>query len=209
MDQALCYKGFWKLFFPSQAAEENAKYVAEFSEFYAPGNLNFYKFINRKFFFYLNQISMETTARITRLFKDLFDGDPWLDVNLMSTMNNLTLAQVSTKIAPGRNSIWEIVNHVTAWRLNILERFKGTVILSPKHNFFLPVDELSEEAWRNSLRELEESQTKWIRYLESLKDQDLDKVYEGSNDNLYYHLHGIIQHDAYHLGQIVLLTKLL
>ena len=39
-------------------------------------------------------------------------------------------------------------------------------------------------------------------------ESDFDKIYPSNKMSYYEHIHGIIQHDAYHLGQIVLLTKL-
>ena len=35
----------------------------------------------------------------------------------------------------------------------------------------------------------------------------MEKVYPNNGMSYYEHIQGIIQHDAYHLGQIVLLAK--
>ena len=40
-------------------------------------------------------------------------------------------------------------------------------------------------------------------------DADLAKIYVNNGHTYYEHIHGIIQHDVYHLGQIVILKKLL
>ena len=89
---------------------------------------------------------MKESIRISQLFKDLFEGDPWLGVNIMSTLGGISAERAAVKIAPERNSIWEIVNHMTSWRLNVLQRFEGEVIPSPEHNYILPVETTTEAA---------------------------------------------------------------
>jgi|SRR5690606_7114221 len=151
---------------------------------------------------------MRESERIRQLFIDLLDGDPWLGVNIISTLEGISAEKATARIAPGRNSIWEIVNHMTSWRLNVLKRFEGGVIPSPDHNYILPVETVTEEAWRESIENLKRSQGQWLDYLKTADEEALDSVYPGNSGTYYYHVHGILQHDAYHLGQIVLLAKL-
>lgn len=91
-----------------------------------------------------------------------------------------------------------------------MDRLKGKFIPSPEHNYILPVEDSSEEAWQRAQGELRDSQEEWLRYLEGLSDEDLDSTGSGKDKTpYYYYIHGMLQHDAYHLGQIVLLAKLL
>lgn len=151
---------------------------------------------------------MKESIRISQLFRDLFDGDPWLGVNIISTLEGISAEKAAVKIAPERNSIWEIVNHMTSWRLNVLRRFEGKVIPSPEHNYILPVENTTEGAWKEAIEQLKESQGKWLEFLETADEEVLASVYPGNQGTYYYHVQGILQHDAYHLGQIVLLAKL-
>lgn len=65
----------------------------------------------------------------------------------------------------------------------------------------------SEEAWLNTLDKLEDSQEQWRLVLKKLKKKDLEKTYPANGMSYYEHIQGIVQHDAYHLGQIVILAK--
>ncbi len=153
---------------------------------------------------------MKETKRLELLFRDLFDGDPWLDVNIMSSLEGIDASLASKRIAEGRNTIWEVVNHLTSWRKNILDRIRGNFIPAPEHNFILPIEDPSDEAWQRDLAELKVSQEEWIRTLKDFREEDLEKAGTGKDKTtFYYYIHGILQHDAYHLGQIVLLKKLL
>lgn len=151
---------------------------------------------------------MKESARIRKLFRDLYDGDPWLEVNLSDTLKGITSDQASRRIAEGRNTIWEIVNHVVQWRFHVLKRLKGEKAPSPEHNFILPVEESSQQAWNRTLQELEKSQQAWLSFLEGLDENEYDEVYSENNMSYYDHIQGILQHDAYHLGQVVLLSKI-
>ncbi|MEP7171342.1 MAG: DinB family protein, partial [Bacteroidota bacterium] len=63
--------------------------------------------------------------------------------------------------------------------------------------------------WQRTLKKLERSQHNILSFLSSENDSVLEKIYIANNHTYYEHLQGILQHDAYHLGQIVLLKKLL
>ena len=150
---------------------------------------------------------MKETGRITELFNDLYDGDPWIDMTLLGTLKKLTAKQAAKKISPKYNSIWEIANHIIKWRIHVLGRLKGEQFLVDSRNYFGKVTDTSEKAWKQALKQLKDSQKAWTDYLKKIKDSELKKVNPNSGKTYYWHIHAIIQHDAYHLGQIVLLAK--
>ncbi|PTS98583.1 DinB family protein [Flavobacterium sp. HMWF030] len=152
---------------------------------------------------------MSENKRISNLYQSVYNGEPWLEVTLAKTLKDVSAEQAYRKINPKLNTIWEIVNHLIQWRRNILRRVQGETIITPDHNYFVPVIDPSEAAWEQSLQNLEKSQESWNAFFVDFSDADLDKIYANNNHTYYEHLHGIIQHDVYHLGQIVILKKLL
>jgi uncharacterized damage-inducible protein DinB len=149
---------------------------------------------------------MKENELIIKLFEDLFEGSPWIDVNIMGTLETIT-AEKAFKKGFTQNSIWEIVNHLINWRLNVLQRVQGKVIESPANNYFEPVTDHSQAAWEKTLENLKGSQIQWLDFLKTIRPDTFSKVYPANNMTYYEHIHGIIQHDAYHLGQITLLAK--
>lgn len=152
---------------------------------------------------------MSENRRISNLYQSIYNGNPWLEVTLVDTLKNVRAEQAYRKINPNLNTIWEIVNHLIQWRRNILRRVQGETVITPDHNYFVPILDSSEAAWAQSLQSLEKSQELWNSFLEDFDDSDLDKIYPSNGHTYYEHIHGIIQHDVYHLGQIVILKKLL
>lgn len=152
---------------------------------------------------------MSESKRISNLYQSVYNGNPWLEVNLTNTLENVTAEQAYRKTNPNLNTIWEIVNHLIQWRRTILRRLEGETVTAPDHNYFVPVLDPSEAAWEQSLQNLGKSQELWNTFFEDFHDADLEKIYANNNHTYYEHIHGIIQHDVYHLGQIVILKKIL
>jgi uncharacterized damage-inducible protein DinB len=151
---------------------------------------------------------MKEAQRIINQFEYLYNGEPWIGVNILGTLENISAKQAAIKIAGDRNSIWEITNHIISWRLNVLQRVKGKTMVSPDNNYFEPVTDQSAAAWKNTLEQLKISQQEWIDFLKTFSENDFEKIYPKNGMTYYENIHGIIQHDAYHLGQITLLSKL-
>ncbi len=150
---------------------------------------------------------MKENERIAKLFSDLYDGSPWLDVTIVNTLDDISASEAFNPAVPGLNTIWEIVNHMVSWREAVLERLSGNIVPSPDHNFFEPVTDPSGEAWEATLARLQQSQEAWIKFLSGFPDGEFDTIYPPNGMHYYEHIHGIIQHDAYHLGQLVILAK--
>lgn len=150
---------------------------------------------------------MKEQERLVSLFRKLYDGHPWIDVNLVSTLKAISANQANQRSLPNCNTIWEITNHIIAWRKNVLQRVNGEIIETPSNNYIKSLEDTSEEAWKDTLNKLEQSQDQWIRFLKQIKESDFELVYPNNHMTYYEHIQGILQHDAYHLGQIVLLAK--
>ncbi|MFT3793910.1 DinB family protein [Flavobacterium sp.] len=150
---------------------------------------------------------MKETARLQKMFADLYAGDPWLDVTITGTLSNLNAQQATYRPGENWNSIWEITNHLILWRENVLERIKGQTMVSPEDNYFRPVADTSDRAWESTLQQLQNTQQAWIAFLDQMREEKMEKVYSINHMTYADHIHGIIQHDAYHLGQIVMLAK--
>ncbi|MES2775901.1 MAG: DinB family protein [Bacteroidota bacterium] len=150
---------------------------------------------------------MKETERIVKLFADMYNGSPWIDSTIMGALENISAEQAVARVIEGRNSIWELTNHMISWRQNVLQRVQGKLMVSPDNNYIEPITDTSEAAWQNTLKEMENSQQEWILFLKTFNEDAFETMYPRNGMTYYEHIHGIIQHDAYHLGQIVMLAK--
>jgi len=150
---------------------------------------------------------MEENERIVSLFEKLYDGEPWIDVPVRGTLHRISAVQAAHRPLPNCNTIWEIVNHLIEWKINVQQRLKGQITESPANNYISAIEDVSEEAWNETLRRFDSVQNEWTEFLRNFDTQSYDKVYPANQWTYYEHVLGLLQHDAYHLGQIVILAK--
>src|SRR5262249_46435846 len=113
---------------------------------------------------------------------------------------------------PGGHTIWEIVRHLTVWNEVPRRRIDGEPLqdLPAERDWppaFIETTEMSEPAWRTALADLEASHAPLHARVRDLSDAQLDDPVAGSDPTLRGMLLGILQHNAYHAGQIALLKK--
>jgi uncharacterized damage-inducible protein DinB len=150
---------------------------------------------------------MEEKERIISLFEKLYNGEPWIDVPIQRTLSRITARQANYRPLPNCNTIWEIVNHLIDWKATIQKRLSGINIETPANNFISPILDPSDSAWRETLQRFDKVQREWVEFLKNSDPNSYDFVYPANQMTFYEHILGVLQHDAYHLGQIVIFAK--
>ena len=79
----------------------------------------------------------------------------------------------------------------------------------PAEEDWLQVTDTSETAWRGTLAKFENGQRQLRDALRILTDEKLEEIVPGRPYSFYFMLHGTIQHNLYHAGQIAVLKKAL
>lgn len=151
---------------------------------------------------------MTNIQHINKLLKDHYNGVPWIDITIMGTLKTITAKQAALKLRR-LNSIWQIVNHMISWRNALIARVKDKPALHPDNNFIWEVKNTTAKAWKDTIKEFEKSQKDIMTFLGKQKDTHLEKVSPTSGYSYYELVMTIIIHDTYHLGQIVLIKKMI
>lgn len=147
-------------------------------------------------------------AGILLLLKNSYEGYSWHGPSLMDTLKDFPIEKALNRTGTSHNVI-EIIEHMIAWRVFTIERLKGHTEydVAPEENF-KTMTTIDENQWNSSLKKLSKSQETLIKLLEKMPEEKLYEVVGGNRKyNFFFLLHGIIHHDLYHLGQIVLLKK--
>jgi uncharacterized damage-inducible protein DinB len=151
---------------------------------------------------------MDNLKYIKKLLNDHFSGNPWIDVTILSTLGELTAEQAAKKHG-NLNSIWQIVNHMISWREALLGRLMDKPVDVPDNNFISELSDTSDKAWQETIKKFEYSQQKILKFLENSKEDMLETISPTSGYSYYELTMSIMLHDTYHLGQIVLIKKLI
>ena len=147
-------------------------------------------------------------ARIQAQFRHNFDGPAWHGPALWEILDKIPAENRSNRLGEKGNAIAELVAHLTAWRVFAIKKLEGDETYDVEGSRNFPgLSNLDEMRWKVLLTDLKSSQERLLTLLQGMPDSKLKEVVPGREYSFYYLLHGIIQHDLYHAGQIVLLNK--
>jgi uncharacterized damage-inducible protein DinB len=157
-----------------------------------------------------NQL-MSEAARIADQLRRAFNGKAWHGDSVFQILKGVTAAQAAARPIKSGHTIWELVLHIAAWDGAVLRRMGGVAgTLSAAKNF-PPVKDTREAAWRTAVAEVRRVHEELVAAVAALPDSRLDEMVpgkRGAHHTFYYMLHGVVQHELYHAGQIALLKKM-
>jgi uncharacterized damage-inducible protein DinB len=158
-----------------------------------------------------------TETEITRIIDELdreHAGDAWHGTPLRQLLSEIDYSQASTRTFDGVHTIWEIVLHMTAWKNEVRRRLGGAPAGTPTEGDWPAPAPANAQTWCEAVDALEDAHRALIgvisRTPESLlytATNDARDPASGGGVSYYVLLHGIVQHDVYHSGQIALLKK--
>jgi len=150
---------------------------------------------------------MSETKRIVDQFHRAYAGGAWHGPALRQLLRGVSAKQAAARPLRGAHTIWELVLHITAWKRAVFRRMQGkSLSLSPAENF-PPVPKATAANWKRTLAALRAAQNDLHHAISALPESRLKRVVPGKRYSLYFMLHGLVQHDLYHAGQIALLKK--
>jgi len=141
-------------------------------------------------------------------------GDPWHGSPLSQILDGVSPTAASARPVPGAHSIWELVLHMAAWKNEVRHRLAGSPAAEPPEGDWPAVGEVNEVAWMQARERLDLAHRLLVSAIREFPEA---RLYEATNDHrdralgigvTYYELlHGLVQHDVYHAGQIAVLKK--
>jgi uncharacterized damage-inducible protein DinB len=159
---------------------------------------------------------MSEIERIVGQLQREHEGDPWHGSPVREILKGITAAQAAARPVANAHSIWELVLHLTGWKHETRRRLSGAPAGEPEGGDWPPTGETTPDRWTQALEALETAHRSLVATVRSLPET---RLFEATNDprnrplgtgvTYYELLHGIVQHDVYHAGQIALLKKAL
>ena len=152
---------------------------------------------------------MNLSAQIAKHFREVHFGGNWTSVNLKETLSDVTWQQATTKIH-SLNTIAALVYHIHYYvtaQLKVLQ--EGQLDAHDKYSFDLPPIQ-SQQDWEKLRDKLFADAETLAALIVKLPESRLGENFvEEKYGNYYRNFAGIIEHTHYHLGQIVLIKKIL
>lgn len=153
---------------------------------------------------------MENSAQLANRFREVTLNGKWIAyTNFKEQLTDVTLFDANKKVAD-LNTIALLTFHINYFVTGVLNVFEGgNLEIKDALSFDMP--KLTSEAeWNTLKQELFDNSEKFANYIESFSDKKLNSVFVDEKYGTYRrNIEAMIEHSYYHLGQIVLIKKLL
>ena len=154
---------------------------------------------------------MTEIERILDQLKRAYEGNAWHGPSVREVLAGVSAAQAHARPLRNAHSIWELVHHIAVWENVGRRRLEGDRaeinISSPED--WPPAEEKREASWEKALALLDRGHEALCAAVARLDESRLDQPIMEGLSSAYVTLHGVIQHDLYHAGQIAMLKKAL
>jgi uncharacterized damage-inducible protein DinB len=150
---------------------------------------------------------MNEIDRIIDQIRRAYDGDAWHGTPLRGILADVSAGTASALPILGAHSIREIVRHITFWYDGVRRRIGGEIVEADEAAQWPGATDSGEGSWRRELADLERAHAALLEAVARLGAKDLERPVPGNPYNVYVLLHGLVQHNLYHAGQIALLKK--
>jgi len=152
---------------------------------------------------------MTSSNQLAKHLREVFVGPNWTGVNFKDTIAGVGWHQAVTKIYD-LNTIAALVYHITYYISANLRVLRGQGLdASDKLSFNLP-PVTSEEDWQKLVTRAFTEAEAFASEVDKLDDSKLfDDFADPKYGNNYRNILGVSEHTHYHLGQIVLIKKVL
>ncbi len=152
---------------------------------------------------------MLSTSAETELIADqlrrVYQSPAWLGLSLKELLSSVDEKRAAERSLPGAHTIWELVLHITAWMRIARERLSASKTRDHTDEENWP--EMTG-GWQDALTHLETEERALEQAILAFPPERLKDPAPATEPQTFYILfHGVIQHTAYHAGQIALLKK--
>ena len=156
-----------------------------------------------------NAFNMEMSKDVAnRLREVLLDGHWIAHTNFKEQLTSTNWKEAVEKVE-GLNTIASMTFHINYYLKGVLNVFQGgDLVIKDKYSFDMP-EISSESEWLDLVNECLSNAELYISYVERMDDQQLSQPFVKEKYGSYSrNIEAQIEHSYYHLGQLVLIKKL-
>ena len=152
---------------------------------------------------------MTFAKQIAKQFQEVQLNGKWISTNLKAELTDVTWEQATTKIGT-LNTIADLAFHINYYVAGIIQVLEGgTLDIRDKYSFGRPPI-TSQADWEKLQTKIYSDAEKFANLVAQLSDEQLSQGFvEEQYGNYFRNILGMNEHSYYHLGQIVLLKKLI
>ncbi|MBD3162341.1 MAG: hypothetical protein GF346_08360 [Candidatus Eisenbacteria bacterium] len=151
---------------------------------------------------------MTEIDRIRDQIARAFDGQAWHGPPLKRLLSEVSPGTASARPLGHRHTIWEILLHVTSNTELVVSRLEGEGrTLGPEEDWPPMPENTGDKEWKAAVSRLERVHKSLLDRIAKIDPKTLDAPVAPGFSSIYVTVHGLIQHNLYHAGQIALLRE--
>lgn len=153
---------------------------------------------------------MNNQLKLANRFREVILNGTWIaNTNFKNELSKINW-KIAIKKSENLNSIAALAQHIHYYIKGIKNVFLGGPLeISDKYSFDFPEIQ-SEEEWLNFLAEFWKDSEELALLIETMEETKLNAYFVEEKYGSYYrNIDAMIEHSYYHLGQIVLINKIL
>ena len=151
----------------------------------------------------------EITHELARHIRETHFGNNWTDVDMTAVLKDVTWQQAVATPIPDANSIAVLVFHINFYLNYVHKSIKEGVYQFDHEDSFKVPPIQSEADWQALLQKTWDDAEAFAQTVEKLPNSaSIYDIIPPFSNSFYKNIQGIVEHTHYHLGQIVLLKKL-
>ncbi len=143
-------------------------------------------------------------------FREVILSGRWIaNTNFYDQLKDINFQQATTRIGD-LNTIAMLTFHIDYYIAGILQVFDGgTLDIRDKYSYDMP-EIKDEQQWEDMKQKLWEDAEKFAQHIEKITKEQLHGVFvDEKYGNYLRNIDAMIEHSYYHLGQLVLLKKMI
>jgi uncharacterized damage-inducible protein DinB len=151
---------------------------------------------------------MNILSLIAQHVIDVTEGGNWTDVNIADTIRDISVEEANRRTPASPNTIASLLYHLSYWNRVMMQRMKGVKVAVPESNGFDVPELRTDHDWGNLKNDLFDSSRQLAEAIRAFDETKLMDPILPEYSSVYKNLQGTVEHLHYHLGQIVILKKL-
>ena len=152
---------------------------------------------------------MNITSLIAQHLIDAHEGNNWTEVSIADTLKDVTAEEAATLTKASPNTIASLLHHITFWNRVMIQRMQGINVKIDAHNGYHVPSLQTEEDWLQLKVENNISSHELAAAMSGFDEAKLSEPLVAGGSSAYKNFQGAVEHIHYHIGQMVILKKLI
>ena len=157
---------------------------------------------------------MTTSQELYQNLEHVLSGEAWYGKPVYTIIEQVSFEAAYEKPAGAAHNIAEIVLHMLSWTEEAMDRMNGLPAGAPSSGDWPETGAPDERKWQYYVSDLKLVNVNLLNVIRNFPEEEWNENIVDTRENAYpttYKelVHGLIQHQVYHAGQIAILNRII